>query len=143
MLAEFEGATKADHAAMQAFGQKLVERHVAEVKSTLEAYHQAVMTQQAEMAAGWQKAFEADPEIGGNRKDTTVEAARQFIERHGGTGEQKTSLRQMFETTKVGNHPDLIRLLAKANLALSEGRPLAASRPVAAPKSNSQKLYGG
>lgn len=141
-LAEFELQTKADHAKMQEFGQKLVNRHVAEQQALaqrLAAHYQSVEQTRSDE---WKDAFEKDSEIGGNRRDTTLTAAQEFIRTHGGTEEQQNEFRQLMDLTKVGNHPALIRLLAKANMALSEGKPLAAPKPALTTTGKVEKRYG-
>lgn len=141
-LAEFEVKTKADHAEVQALGQSLIERHVAEVKKSVEAYHASLIDQFEQQKTSWREAFENDPEIGGNRKDTTANAALEFIRTHGGTPEQQSEFRQLMEQSGMGNHPAMIRMLAKANMALAEGRPLPAQTPGATVQNKVQKRYG-
>lgn len=142
-LAEFEVKTKADHAEVQALGQQLVERHVAEVKNAVDQYTTSLLDQFEAQKNEWKEKFENDPEIGGNKKDTTVSAALEFIRTHGGSSEQQTEFHQLMEQTGVGNHPAMIRMLAAANRAYSEGKPLPASRPAPQVKSKLDKFYGG
>lgn len=137
-LADFETATKADHAMLQAFGQKLVDRHVAEVQRLNDFYKTAFENQKND----WKQSFEKDPEIGGNRAQTSINAAIQFIETHGGSTEQKAEFRSLMNTTGVGNHPALIRILAKANAVLAEGKPLPGTKPPAASTSKVERRYG-
>lgn len=141
-LGEFQTRTKAEQAAVQEFGQKLVDRHIAEVNSTVkrlnEHYTQAWEKQKIE----WKDAFVKDPEIGGNRQETTVNAALQFIKTHGGNEAQQQEFRQLMETTGIGNHPAMIRLLAKANMNMAEGKPLPAAKPVPTATSKVAKRYG-
>lgn len=141
-LSEFEIKTKADHAEIQALGQFLVERHVAEVKKSIDllnkSYLDAFETQKNE----WKESFLKDPEIGGNRWETTTNAAREFITTHGGTVEQQTEIRQLMETSGLGNHPAMIRIFAKAMSNMSEGKPIPATTPVPTVKNKIDKRYG-
>lgn len=141
-LAEFETHTKADHAAVQEFGQTLVNRHVAEQLALTQRITEHYQNAWEKQGNDWKDAFEKDPEIGGNRRDTTLNAAQEFIRTHGGTEEQQNEFRQLMDTTKIGNHPALIRLLAKANMALSEGKPLAAPKPSLTTASKVERRYG-
>jgi hypothetical protein len=143
LLSEFETNTKADHAAVQVFGQQLIDRHVAEVQRAVMDVHKANMTAWDAQKTAWKDQFIADPELGGNRMQTTVDAAIGFIRTHGGTEAQQAEFQSLMNESGLGNHPVMIRLLAKAGAAMSEGRPLAATTPAAAPKSKTQKLYGG
>lgn len=140
-LAEFESKTKADHAEVQALGQGLIERHSAEVKKSIEGYTTSLLDAFEKQKNDWRESFEKDPEIGGNRKDTTVNAALEFIKTHGGTEEQKQEIHQLMDQTGVGNHPAILRLFAKAMNTMSEGKPLPATRPVIQ-KSKLEKFYG-
>lgn len=142
ILGEFEGKTKADHAFVQEFGQKAVDFHVSEVKKTVEALNRSLAESWENTKTEWKDSFMKDPEIGGNRWQTTVDAASSFIRTHGGTAEQQSEFRKLMDMSGVGNHPAMIRLLASAGRAMSEGRPLAASSPVSPPKSKVATMYG-
>jgi len=143
LLAELETSGKATHEAVQAFGQKAVEFHINEVKKTVEQltdYYQKTWEKQK---TDWKESFLKDPDIGGNRFQTTVDSALTFIRTHGGTPEQQKEFRSLMETSGLGNHPAMIRLLANAGRAMSEGRPIAATKPVSQSKSKTATLYGG
>lgn len=142
ILRELETTGKADHAAVQQFGQKAVEFHIEEVKKAVTdlttLYQQTWEKQKTE----WKEAFLKDADIGGNRFQTTVDAARNFIRTHGGTPEQQQEFRNVMESSGLGNHPAVIRLLANAGAAMKEGVPLATVKPVTPPKSKTATLYG-
>lgn len=142
LLAELEQSGKADHLAVQAFGQKAVEFYVNEVKKVLEDTQKSQIAAWEKTRNDWKESFLKDPEIGGNRFQTTVDSALDFIRTHGGTAEQQTEFRNLMETSGLGNHPAMIRLLAKAGSAMSEGIPLTATKPVSAPKSKVTTMYG-
>jgi hypothetical protein len=142
LLAELEQSGKADHTAVQAFGQKAVEFYVKEVKKALEDTNKQQIAVWEKTRNDWKESFLKDPEIGGNRFQTTVDSALNFIRTHGGTAEQQTEFRNLMETSGLGNHPAMIRLLAKAGSAMSEGVPLTALKPVSAPKSKVTTMYG-
>lgn len=143
MLGEFQVLTKADQAKTQEFGQKLVDYHVSELKQALE-YHQKANYQFWEkQQSDWKTAFENDPEIGGNRKETTLKAANEMIRLHGGTAEQQKSLVDSLVNTGMANNPDLVRLLANIGRSFSEGRPVPASKPAPTVTSKVARRYGG
>lgn len=143
ILAELEKTGKAEHSAVQEFGQKAVDFHVAELQKVVNDYTQSLQTHWEQQKTDWKDAFLKDPEIGGNQFQTTVDSARTFIRTHGGTGDQQTEFRNLMETSGLGNHPAMIRLLANAGRAMSEGKPLAATKPVQQSRSKTQTLYGG
>lgn len=139
---EVEGKV-ADHSFVQQFGQKAVDFHVQEVTRAVEDVTKLYQTAWEKQKTDWKDSFLNDPEIGGNRFQTTVDSARNFIRTYGGTTEQQKEFRDVMETSGLGNHPAIIRLLSKAFEGQSEGKPLAATRPVAPPKSKTATLYGG
>jgi len=142
ILSELELSGKADHAAVQAFGQKAVDFHLNEVQRVAEDLTKLYQTTWEKQKTSWKEEFLADPEIGGNRFQTTVDAANNFIRTHGGTAEEQAEFRQIMESSGLGNHKAVIRILAKAMDNMSEGEPLAATKPVSTPKSKSTTLYG-
>lgn len=142
ILSELEVKSKADHALVQEFGQKAVDFHVSEIQKAVENVTKLYSTTWDRQKTEWKDNFLKDPELGGNRFQTTVDAALSFIRTHGGTAEQQTEFRNLMETSGLGNHLAMIRLLANAGRAMSEGKPLAASKPVSEPKSKTQTLYG-
>lgn len=142
-LGEFQNLTKAGQAEVQAFGQKLVDRHLAEVQSATQRLSELYENAWKKQTSDWYESFKADPEIGGNREQTTVNAALEFVRTHGGNDAQQAEFRKLMETTGVGNHPAVIRLMANAMNAYREGKPLPAVKPVAQPTSKVSKRYGG
>jgi hypothetical protein len=141
-LGEFELASKADHAEVAKLGQSLLTKHVAAIQDTVQKLQKAYEDAWAKQTQDWRTQFESDAEIGGNHKDTTVNAARESIRRFGGTETQQKEFRDLMQKTGLGNHPAMIRMLANINLAKAEGKIIPASTPVAQPKGKMQKMYG-
>lgn len=163
-LGEFQTRTKAEQVAVQEFGQKLVDRHIAEVQTTVkrlnEHYTQAWEKQKIE----WKDAFVKDPEIGGNRQETTVKSAVEAIDRGSSylsldvkmdqakASSHASEFRQVMETTGIGNHPAVIRVLNGLNKEIADLRakyeteggvkPLPGTKPVAQSTSKVAKRYG-
>lgn len=142
ILADLELKGKADHGITQEIGQKLVDFHVNEVKQVADNYTKMLTEAWGKQKNDWKEAFLADPEIGGNRFQTTVDSALSFIRTHGGTNEQQAEIRNLMESSGLGNNGAIIRLFANAGRAMSEGRPLAAVNPVPTPRSKTATLYG-
>lgn len=137
-LAEFETLTKADHAEMQKFGQKMVDRYVAEVQRLNDEYINAWEQQKND----WKDSFVKDPEIGGNRQTTTINSALEFIRTHGGNETQQQEFRKLMDTTGIGNHPAMIRVLANAMNANREGSPIPGFKPAPENRSKVATRYG-
>lgn len=141
LLGEFEGS-KPDHEAFQKFGQSLVDQHVAEVQHTVKRLQESYSQAWEKQKNDWKDAFEKDPELGGNRRDTTLSSALQFIRTHGGTEAQQGEFRKLMDETGIGNHPAMIRLLSAAGSVMSEGGPVPASKPMSEMRSKIQTRYG-
>lgn len=142
LLSELETGGNVDHSLVQAFGQKAVDFYLNEVKEVAENITKSYQTAWAKQVNDWKDDFLADPVIGGNRFQTTVDSALTFIRTHGGTAEEQKEFRDLMETTGLGNNKVMIRILAKAGQAMSEPKPLAASQPAPISKSKVETLYG-
>lgn len=137
-LGEFETTVKAPHEEMQKLGQQMVDRHIAEMQRYTESLQQAWTKQKND----WKESFLKDPEFA-NRTDTAVNAAIDTISVYGGSTVQQQEFRDLMESSGVGNHPAMIRLLSNVIMAKIEPKPLAA--PMIAPKaaqSKVEKMYG-
>lgn len=143
ILSDLETKSKAEHALVQEFGQKAVDFHINEIKKTVNDLQDFYKTAWDKQKTDWKDDFLKDPNIGGNRFQTTVDSANNFIRTHGGTSEEITEFRNLMETSGLGNHKAVIRLLANAGRAMSEGQPLAATAPVTQTKTSKvETLYG-
>lgn len=142
ILAELETNGKVNHALVQQFGQKAVDFHLEEVKRATQEVQDTYLKTFERQKTEWKDSVLKDPEMGGQRFQATVDSALTFIRTHGGTPEQQTEFRNLMEESGLGNHPAMIRLLANAGKAMSEGVPLAAQRPVSAVKSKIETMYG-
>mgnify|MGYP000072417947 CR=1 FL=1 len=142
LLSALELEGKADHAKLQETGQKLVDLYISESKAAVEKISEYYANAWEKQKTDWREATTNDPEFGGNRLQTTLDAASTFIRTHGGTKEQQAELRSLMDSSGLGNNLAVIRLFATAGRAMSEGRPLAAPKPVSQPKSKVKAMYG-
>lgn len=151
-LGEFQLESKADQAAIQKFGQKLIDRYVAETQETMTRLNEHLVNNWEKQKSEWKETFLKDPELGGNRTDTTIKAIVNAIETHGGSAEQKAEFRKLMNDTGLGNHPAQIRTLnnlvgeinrLKAKYE-SEGsvKMLPGQKPEGQAKSKIEKRYG-
>src|SRR6185312_11366885 len=85
ILADLETKSKAGHEFVQEFGQKAVDFHVAELQRAIESLNKTQLESWEKTVTDWREATVADPEIGGNRIQTTLDSANKFIRTHGGT----------------------------------------------------------
>jgi hypothetical protein len=75
------------------------------------------------MVTDWAKTAQADPEIGGANWDTSVSHAQKVINQFG-----SPALKDYLNQTGAGNHPEVIRLMAKVGAVISEDNPTATSQ---------------
>ena len=125
----------------QEFGQALVDFYTAEVQKARQVQEDVWKKTNDD----WRSAIEADPELGGNRKETVLHTVASVITEYGGTPEQQTLLRQVFNYTGAGNHPEVVRFVYRLGKALGEGRPVPAPTPRNSPNpiSKAQRRYAG
>ena len=142
LLSGLELDGKASHDVVQKFGQEAVNFHINEVQKAVQETTKFYQTSWDKQKTDWKTATLNDPELGGNRIQTTVDSALNFIRTHGGNAEQQKEFRDLMETSGLGNHPVILRVLSNAGRAMSEGAPLAATRPASAPKSKVATMYG-
>lgn len=141
-LSEFELTSKASHEEVQKLGQGLIDRHIAEVNETLERYTKSLTESWEKQKTDWKDAFLKDPDFT-NRTDTVVNAAIDAISIYGGNDTQQKEFRDLMESSGLGNHPAVIRLLSNIMLAKTEPRPLAAPQIATSAKSSKiEKMYG-
>lgn len=150
-LGEFQNSTKADQVEMQRFGQKLMDRYVAETQETIKRIDDYYKTTWEKTKNEMREQFVKDPELGGNRQETTAATVQNFVSEFGGNEQQIGDLRKYMDTG-VGNKVELIRLMNNAanavnNLRMkyeseSGTRPLPGQKPVTEKKSKTQTLYG-
>lgn len=116
-----------DPAAVEQYSPKFKEAGLtgkqAQAALNMHAEFLATMQQQqaeqhAKEVSGWLKQAETDKEIGGVNWDATKAHASSFVRQHG-TAEFKALLDQ----TGLGNHPEMIRIMAKAGALISEDTP--------------------
>lgn len=132
LLAEAESA-KGDHAKMQEFGQKLLDQHIAGLKATIKNITDANAKVKDTERSGWKTAFENDHEIGGKKKETTLNAVNAVLAMASTldptTGapyaDAKVKSARMSELgqfleTGAGDNPALIRTLSNINKIISD-----------------------
>lgn len=110
LVAEFTPIAK-ELGLTQEQAQKVVDLHTKAIAATETKIREAWESQQA----GWLEAAKADPEIGGAKLTDTVAVAKKAMDRFA-----TPQLREVLEQTGLGNHPELVRLMAKIGKAISE-----------------------
>lgn len=94
--------------------QKLADRFIAIQQERAEARGKGW----GETVSKWADDAKADPDIGGRRWEGTVRDSRRFVNSMG-----TPALREYLEASGGGNHPELIRIFAKAGALIREDDP--------------------
>ena len=121
--------------APQGLGQKMIDLYTSEVQRLAE--HQQTLWDRTQET--WLNEVRSDPTIGGNRIETTARTCGAVIERFG-----SPALREALAMSGMGNHPEMVRFVAKIGTFLQEGKPVPAPKPaptVSGPKG--MRRYNG
>lgn len=134
---EFKGVLADANLSPQDRGQKLLEMHVAALKATQQSSDKLWTDTQTK----WQGEVKADPEMGGQNYDSTLELVAKAIDALGGKEAQK--MRDAFNFTGAGNHPEMVRLMRRVGALVSEGKHVAgkSAGDDGSQKSAAEKLY--
>lgn len=136
VLGEFEQKVAADpaqaHAAAQEFGQKLLDLYVSESRAAADRYTQLQQETWQRTIEQWKADFRADPELGRNRRETTLKQMGGLMDLYGQTvGPDKLqAVRDVFTMTGAGDHPEVLRFVNWAASRLTEtARPVVPMMP--------------
>lgn len=148
LLAEFEVKNKANHAEVQALGQKMIDKYVADIQRIQDTSNQEV----SKIRSEWKEAFEKDPELGGNRLETTKNILVEAVKSYSGSPEQVQAFGEFVEQTGIGDNPDLARLIVNQQKAIqyyknkyeseADVKILAGTKPEIVNEKVWHKLYG-
>ena len=116
ILSAFEGAAKEADLSQDA-AQKVLDKMAPALAERQAAQIQAVHTQ-------WTEASKADKEFGDEKLKENLGVAKKTLDEFDPipAGEKTTPLRTLLDTTGLGNHPEVLRLLYRAGKAISEDK---------------------
>ena len=127
ILGEAELAGKADHSTMQELGQKLVNLYAEEATRMATELQKHNVDVWNRIKEGWVNEFKSDPDIGGNRVDTTLGNAKYAFQNYLGlNADQQKNLMSILDNAGVSSHPLLIRGL---NNLYERFKPAAPAQP--------------
>ena len=91
----------------------------------------------AKTVSDWVDTAKADPEIGGAKWDGTVKVASGVVGKFG-----TPELKEYLNASGAGNHPEMIRFMAKVGAVISEDNPAISENPgKPAPRDSAAILY--
>lgn len=94
--------------------QKLVDKYISIQQARAEKQSEDF----GKIVSGWADTARKDPEIGGDKWDASVQSARRAVDRLG-----TPALKEYLNASGGGNHPELIRFMAKAGAMIAEDNP--------------------
>lgn len=104
------------HGNAQALVDKFIEGSAAKAEAATRRWGETV--------TGWLDSAKNDPEMGGAKWDATEAASSSFVKRFG-----TPALKEYLEASGAGNHPELIRIMAKAGSMIGEDDPAISENP--------------
>lgn len=140
---EFKGIL-AEHHAPAELAPKLMDMYVAEATRLTGEIRQQQQDAWEQYQERQLAAFRADPDVGGNRQDTSLGIAKGLIEQFGGTPDQVQALIKDLTYTGMGNNANIVRLLNNIDRVLAEGSLVPAPTPSPTRgRSWKERAYGG
>lgn len=112
--------------------QAILERESASIASYVESQREAL----AEKTKEWVETVKNDKEIGGEGFNKTVEMAKRVVDRYG-----SDSLKQALNDSGLGNHPELVRFVARIGKAMTEDQLILPGSQPAGKKSPEETFY--
>ena len=142
-LGEFQNLFKAEQAAVQTFGQEMIDMHMEAVKGLAESQNKSAWDWFNNRNKEWLETSKKDPVIGGEGFNQTVSAASQAISLYGGTKAQQIETAKLLHETGVENHPALLRFLSNiTKQAAKEGTPVSTTNVPVQKQGIAQAMYG-
>lgn len=108
--------------------QKLMDIAIKREQARAEAF--------AVQVSAWGDEVRADKEVGGAKLDENLGVARKAIDQFG-----SPELKSLLDSTGMGNHPEVVRMMVKIGRAISEDK-LVRGDSSATPKDAASILYG-
>lgn len=143
-LGEFQNISKADQAAVQKFGQELIDMREKDVKAFAEAQNKYNWDWFNKRNADWLDSAKKDPVIGGDNFDATVNSASQAVRLYGGNKTQQIETAKLLQETGLENSPVMLRFLSNiTKVAAKEGEPVSGTTVPTQKAGIAELMYGG
>lgn len=120
----------------QAAAQRLVDLQVKTQQGNAQAFTQGLQQHVESIKTEWEKAAKADPEFGGEKFEESKAIAAKALETFG-----TPALKELLRESRLGSHPEVVRLLFKAGQAISQDG-FVPGRAASADRSTADVLYG-
>lgn len=144
-LGEFQNLSKAEQAAVQKFGQEMIDMHLEDVKTIVENQNKSAWDWFNNRNKEWLESAKKDATIGGDNFDRTVSDASQAVRLYGGTKAQQIETAKLLQETGLENSQVMLRFLSNiTKIAAKEATPVSGQNaPTTAKFNPAQALFGG
>lgn len=124
--------------------QKLIDMHAGEINRVIKEQRDHQLKSWSDFTDSLKSDFKKDPELGGNRQETSLGIAKYVLEQMGGSADQQKDLIAMMNHTGMGNHLGLIRMLNNIyERFLVQPSPVPGNAPNRATRGNFQDVMYG
>lgn len=142
-LGEFQNFSKTDQAAVQKFGQEMIDMHLADVKNIVENQNKSAWDWFNNRNKEWLDSSKNDPVIGGENFPTTISDATRAISLYGGTKAQQIEVAKFMKDTGIENSPTMLRFLSNiTKVAAKEGSPVSSRVAPIQKQGIAEAMYG-
>lgn len=115
----------------------MTQESAQELASFAAAQLQGIDQKAGQLRADWRAAAEKDPEIGGDKLAPALAASAQVIATFG--GKDASEFKDFLDKSGLGNHPVLVRVLARVRGAISDDKFVSGDK--APPAKDARTLY--
>lgn len=116
--------------------QELVDLYAAQRSQDAQAFQ----AKQAEQINGWKQSVLADKEIGGDNLKPSLASAQSVLKRFVPNDDEFKSLMGDLDSSGFGNHPGIIKLLARIGSAMGEDTSLKNGKPAGSQQVSAAKV---
>lgn len=142
ILGEAELTGKADHAAMQQLGQKIMDLYAGEVQRIGEQVQQYQVDVWNRHLESELNVLKSDPQLGGNRIDTTLGNAKYVLEQFGGSKDEQDRFMAVLDRAGVSSNRDFVAMLNRMHERYREPEPVPPNLPSVKPNNRGSGSKG-
>ena len=121
----------------QGKAQKLAQFAAQEQKRAATAFVADLQANVDKQAKAWEAAVQADPELGGANHKEVMAVARKALDEFG-----SPEFAKFLRETRLGSHPDMVRMLHKAGKAISQDSVTSGRSGNGTVKQDAEVFYG-
>lgn len=130
-LDQFKAIAKEDN-----LSQGAAQRYVDAAAQLMQNASNQLADSILETRQNWLDASKADKDFGGDKLDASLATAKRSLETYG-----TPALKELLDTTGLGNHPEIVRLLVKTGATVTEDKIVTGDIAGGEPRSLAERIY--